>query len=172
MGAWGVTSPWLFSTWHLLIVLPPNLTLQRGMGRRRGEGRENTFPPKTQKWRTSMFLSISYRTFVAVFPFARWETEKKRPMSACRFWEGSHDLHLNQHRAAFAASYTETYTIFPPLLRNKHLLLLRAKGQVKGRAIAITLHLLRLGVQLLWAFHHRSCGLLPFGNCLLVVLFI
>lgn len=170
MGACGVTFPWLLSTWHLLTVLPPNLTLQRGEGRRWG----GCFSVhlKTQKWRASMLLSISYRNFVPLFPFARWETEKERLMSTSRFRQGSHELYLNQHWAGLAASYTETYTTFPALLRNKHLLLLRAKGQVKGRAMAITLHLLRLGFQLLWAFQHRSCGLLPFGNCLLVVLFI
>lgn len=167
MGAWGVACPWLFSAWHLLTVLPPNLTLQRDEGRRWGGC--FSVHPKTQKLKTWTLLSISYRNFVPVFP---WETEKRGPMSTGRFWEGSHDLYLIQHAAVLATSYTETYTTFPSLPRNKHLLLLIAKGQVKGRAMAITLRLLRLRVQFLWAFQHRSCGLLPFGNCLLVVLFI
>lgn len=170
MGAWGVACPWLFSAWHLLTTLPPNLTLQRGGGRRQG-GRFSVHP-KTQNLETWTLLSISYRNFAPVLALARWETEKKRPISTGRFWEGSHDLYPIQHAAVLATSYTETSTTFSSLPRNKHLVLLIAKGQVKGRAMAITLHLLRLGVQLLWAFQHRSCGLLPFGNCLLVVLFI
>lgn len=167
MGAWGVTSPWLISTWHLLTVLPPNLTLQTGKGRMWGGC--ICVHLKTQKWRALMLLSISHRSFVPVFPFANWEEECNAHLQIL----GGQSWSVPEPVLSKPYCFLHwTYTTFPPLLRNKHLLLLRAKGQVKGRAMAITLHLLRLRVQLLWAFQHRSCGLLPFGNCLLVVLFI
>lgn len=134
MGARGDTSPWLFSTWHLLTAPLLNLAHQRG--------KEVPFcsSQTTEVKNASKYFLQEFCLGISFFQTKKLEKgDHAQPQIL-----GVTVLYLNQLRAALAASCIKTYITFsstrgqmPPL---------KAKGQVKGRVVAVTLHLLGLGV--------------------------
>lgn len=121
MGARGDTSPWLFSTWHLLTAPPLNPAQQRGM--------KVPFcsSQTTEVKNTSKYFLQEFCIGISFCQTRNWEKEDNAQPQIL----GVTVLYLDQLWAALTASCIKPYITFPPPLGDKRLLL---KQKDKSRA--------------------------------------